>query len=75
LIREPALTEKIPPEQRFSASRLAGDLRARGLDADAYPDTDRLLEACLDAAREGDVLCVMSNGAFDNLIERLLAGL
>ena len=75
LIREPALTEKIPPEQRFSASKLAGDLRTRGLDADAFPDTDRLLEACLEGAREGDVLCVMSNGAFDNLIERLLAGL
>ncbi len=71
-IPEPPMMEKIPPEDRFSSPRLVRDLQDRGLAASYFPDTAELTAAILKEARCGDVILVMSNGAFDNLIDRLL---
>jgi UDP-N-acetylmuramate: L-alanyl-gamma-D-glutamyl-meso-diaminopimelate ligase len=75
LIPEPPLMEKIPRDQRFSSRELVGDLTKRGLDAHYFPETSLLLEAILRIGRKGDVVLIMSNGAFDNLAVRLLNGL
>jgi UDP-N-acetylmuramate: L-alanyl-gamma-D-glutamyl-meso-diaminopimelate ligase len=61
--------------ERFSASRLARALRARGLEARALGGADAILEALLAESEPGDVLLVMSNGSFDGLCGRLVEGL
>jgi UDP-N-acetylmuramate: L-alanyl-gamma-D-glutamyl-meso-diaminopimelate ligase len=60
---------------RLSAPRLAATLRERGLDATALPGSDAILEDVVRDARSGDVLLVMSNGGFGQLVPRLLDAL
>jgi len=71
-IPEPGMLEKIPLEERFSSKKLIEALKARGLNARSFIDSQQLLEAILGEARMGDVILVMSNGSFDNIHERLL---
>jgi len=75
LLREPPGAEDIALEQRFSSARLAAELSAQGIAAQAYADTDALLAALLKELRPGDLCLVMSNGGFDNLHQRLLEAL
>ncbi|MBW1769051.1 MAG: UDP-N-acetylmuramate:L-alanyl-gamma-D-glutamyl-meso-diaminopimelate ligase, partial [Deltaproteobacteria bacterium] len=72
LIPEPPMMDKIPPEERFSSSRLVEELKSRDLEAVYCPDTDHLLDEIIRQSRRGDVILIMSNGSFDNLHERLL---
>jgi UDP-N-acetylmuramate: L-alanyl-gamma-D-glutamyl-meso-diaminopimelate ligase len=75
VIPEPPLMEKIPPAERFSSQKLVNDLSEKGLEAAYCPDTNHLLDEILKQTREGDVVLIMSNGSFDNLVERLLTRL
>lgn len=75
MLREPAMVEEIPAAERFSAARLAEDLRTRGINARSFDDTDALLAGLLEELRPGDLCLIMSNGGFDNLHERLLTAL
>jgi UDP-N-acetylmuramate: L-alanyl-gamma-D-glutamyl-meso-diaminopimelate ligase len=74
-IAEPPLMEKIPPEDRFSSRVLVEDLAGRGIEAVYSPDTHGLVENLTGRVRRGDVVLIMSNGAFDGLHEKLLARL
>lgn len=70
-IPEPPLMEKIPPAERFSSIGLVRDLRERGIRARYFPNTGELLEGLLGEVHPGDVVLIMSNGAFDHLHQRL----
>jgi UDP-N-acetylmuramate: L-alanyl-gamma-D-glutamyl-meso-diaminopimelate ligase len=59
----------------FSAAALAEDLRVRGVDASAIDGVDAIVEALVREHRSGDVVVIMSNGAFDDIWEKLLARL
>jgi UDP-N-acetylmuramate: L-alanyl-gamma-D-glutamyl-meso-diaminopimelate ligase len=72
LIPEPPMMEKIPVEERFSSTRLVDDLQQKGLKANYFPSTDELLETLTEKARSGDIILIMSNGAFDNLPVRIM---
>jgi UDP-N-acetylmuramate: L-alanyl-gamma-D-glutamyl-meso-diaminopimelate ligase len=72
-IRQPALLEKIPPQERFSSQQLVADLKGRGKDAHYFSDTDAIIDFLVTEARSGDLILVMSNGGFDNIHERLLS--
>lgn len=72
MIPEPGLMEKIPAAERFSALQLVQDLQKKGLKAFYSDNTSQLLDEILKQARKNDVVLVMSNGSFDNLIEKLL---
>ncbi len=61
--------------ERFSADELVADLRARGLDALALDGPDAIVAHLAAASKPGDVLLVMSNGAFGGIWEKLLAQL
>ncbi|MFH1351339.1 MAG: UDP-N-acetylmuramate:L-alanyl-gamma-D-glutamyl-meso-diaminopimelate ligase [Pseudomonadota bacterium] len=74
-IPEPPMMEKIPPGERFSSTKLVEDLKNRGLRAFYATDTNHLLNEILNRCQGGDVILTMSNGAFDNLPERLLESL
>ena len=75
IIREPAMVDKIPPSERFSAAQLVFDLGKRGLDARSFANTDLLLAHLLSRVEKGDVVLIMSNGGFDNLHQRFLDAL
>ncbi len=72
LIRKPLPLDNVPTEELFSSSRLAADLRARGLDARTFDDTDSILDHLMTTLKEGDVVAILSNGGFDNIHSRLL---
>ena len=75
LIPEPSMLEKIAPSERFSSWSLVGGLKDRGLEAIYLPNTDQLLEEIVGQAKQGDVILIMSNGSFDNLVGRLVSRL
>lgn len=72
VVRVPRKVENIQPEERFSSRRLASDLEMRGKEAEAFEDTDGILEHLGKVLVPGDVVLIMSNGSFDNLGTRLL---
>jgi len=74
-IPDPQNLEKIPPAERFSSARLVQDLNAAGIPAVHSENTTELLEILLHSAKPGDVVLLMSNGAFDDLPRRLVNAL
>lgn len=71
-IRKPPLLDKIPTDIRFSSEKLVNDLKSRGKDAHYFPDTESIIDFVAAEARPGDLVLIMSNGAFDNIHQRLL---
>ncbi len=63
---------KIPEEERFDSRRLAEALRGRGMDAALCEDADGVVELLAGELAAGDVVLVMSNGAFDDIHDKLL---
>jgi UDP-N-acetylmuramate: L-alanyl-gamma-D-glutamyl-meso-diaminopimelate ligase len=59
----------------LDADRLAADLCARGVEAEALDGADTIAERLAAGARPGDVVLVMSNGDFGGLCGKLLAKL
>jgi UDP-N-acetylmuramate: L-alanyl-gamma-D-glutamyl-meso-diaminopimelate ligase len=74
-LKVPEPHDMVPADERLDAERVVADLRARGVDARADADVDRLVRAVADGVRSGDVVLVMSNGAFGGFIDRFLAAL
>lgn len=70
-LREPSDPWKAPEGDLFSSSRLADELTARGKTARAFPDAGSILDFLTLRLRPEDVVIVMSNGDFENLIPRL----
>jgi UDP-N-acetylmuramate: L-alanyl-gamma-D-glutamyl-meso-diaminopimelate ligase len=63
------------PGESLDTERLAADLRAAGTTAAAYPDVETIVQALVATARPGDVIALLSNGAFGGIHQRLLAAL
>ena len=59
----------------FSAAELVSTLGDHGVDAIAFPRVEAIVEHLGKDPREGDVVLIMSNGAFGNIWEKLLAEL
>jgi len=59
----------------FSAPELCRALVSRGTSAHAFPSVEAIVSHLVGEHREGDVALVMSNGAFGNIWEKLLAAL
>ena len=58
--------------EAFSSERLVADIRARGVAAERPGDVDAIVRHLAATCEPGDVVLVMSNGAFGNIWERLL---
>jgi UDP-N-acetylmuramate: L-alanyl-gamma-D-glutamyl-meso-diaminopimelate ligase len=54
---------------------LARDLASRGVTARALPDADAIAEGVLADARPGDLVLILSNGAFGGIYDRFRAAL
>jgi len=72
MLPEPSMMEKIPPHEQFSSAKLAHDLSDHGIEAHHFQSNDALLDGIVSLAKEGDVILIMSNGAFDNIQQRLI---
>jgi UDP-N-acetylmuramate: L-alanyl-gamma-D-glutamyl-meso-diaminopimelate ligase len=74
-IRVPEPHDKVPVDEQLDIGKVVDELRAHGIEADASPDVDVLVRRVTEGARAGDVVLVMSNGAFGGFIPALLEGL
>jgi UDP-N-acetylmuramate: L-alanyl-gamma-D-glutamyl-meso-diaminopimelate ligase len=67
--------DKVPVSEQLDINKVVSELNTQGIEADASPDVDVLVQRVLAGARAGDVLLVMSNGAFGGFIPSVLEGL
>jgi UDP-N-acetylmuramate: L-alanyl-gamma-D-glutamyl-meso-diaminopimelate ligase len=67
-----ARLELLPPEDRLDPELLIRDVRDRGREAAYLPDALRIVEHLVPRAKEGDVVCVFSNGGFGGIHGLLL---
>jgi UDP-N-acetylmuramate: L-alanyl-gamma-D-glutamyl-meso-diaminopimelate ligase len=71
----PAPTDRVPDAERLDVDRLAREVAAGGVPAEACATVDAIVEGVRAAARPGDVVVAMSNGAFGGIWPRLLDAL
>ncbi len=71
----PAPTDKVPEAERLDVDAVCGALSAGGTPAAAFTSVEPLVAAVAAAARPGDVVVAMSNGAFGGVWNLLLARL
>ena len=74
-ILRPAPTDRVPESERLDVDRLAREIGSGGPPTHACASVDEMVEAVSRAARPGDVVVAMSNGAFGGIWGRLLAAL
>ncbi|RYZ34262.1 MAG: UDP-N-acetylmuramate dehydrogenase, partial [Myxococcaceae bacterium] len=67
--------DKVPEGEELNVPKLIEALKAQGIAADGATDVPTLVERVASEAKPGDVLLVMSNGAFGGFIDKLLAAL
>lgn len=67
--------DALPADERFDSARLAADLVACAIDARAFADSDAIADHLAATSRAGDVIAILSNGAFGGLHAKLLARL
>jgi UDP-N-acetylmuramate: L-alanyl-gamma-D-glutamyl-meso-diaminopimelate ligase len=63
--------EKIPEADRLDRAELMKDLHARGLQGGYADDVETIVEHVRKSAKAGDVVLVLSNGAFGGIYETL----
>lgn len=63
----------LPEEQRFNSKLLMSQLKAAKVDAHEIEGVDNIVAFVKKRARPGDVVLVMSNGAFDGIYGKLLS--
>ena len=74
-IRVPEPHDKVPVDEQLDINKVVAILNDRGIQADASPDVDVLVTRVIEESQAGDVVLVMSNGAFGGFIPTLLTGL
>ena len=72
VLSEVARLEQIPKSERLDPEKLMNELQRAGKKCTCLPGTGAIIDYIESHAESGDVVCVMSNGGFDNLHERLL---
>ena len=65
----------LPESERLSETELVAGIRAAGVPARHLADVGEIVLTIADEAREGDLVVVMSNGAFGGIHSRLLEAL
>jgi UDP-N-acetylmuramate: L-alanyl-gamma-D-glutamyl-meso-diaminopimelate ligase len=70
-----AKLEQIPADERLDPAKLIEDIRSTGAEAEYIPTADEIVEHVVGQAKEGDILCVLSNGGFGGIHQKLLDSL
>ena len=71
-IRLPEPHDKVPIDERLDVGAIVREVEKRGISASALEDVDDITRIVSTGARSGDVILVMSNGAFGGFIPALL---
>jgi UDP-N-acetylmuramate: L-alanyl-gamma-D-glutamyl-meso-diaminopimelate ligase len=71
-LRVPEHHDKVPLAEELNVGRIVEELNRQGIAASASPDVATLVEDVVRGARPGDVVLVMSNGAFGGFIPSVL---
>ncbi len=74
-IRVPEPHDKVPVDEQLDIHKVVEALETKGIAANASPDVEVLVQKVIAEAAGGDVVLVMSNGAFGGFIPTLLRGL
>jgi UDP-N-acetylmuramate: L-alanyl-gamma-D-glutamyl-meso-diaminopimelate ligase len=74
-IRLPEPHDQVPVDERLDVPAIVRSLTERGIIADAAAEPALIASGLVSEARPGDVVLVMSNGAFGNLIPMVMEGL
>ena len=75
VVAEIARLEQVPEGERLDPARLMEDIRTAGTKADYLPTSDEIVTHVTVQAEPGDILCVLSNGGFGNIHQKLLSAL
>ncbi|MHB2015447.1 MAG: UDP-N-acetylmuramate:L-alanyl-gamma-D-glutamyl-meso-diaminopimelate ligase [Candidatus Xenobia bacterium] len=62
----------IEPERLFDSRRLVSDLQSAGKMAMFHPNVDSIVEMMQQELQPGDVVLIMSNGAFEGIHDKIL---
>jgi UDP-N-acetylmuramate: L-alanyl-gamma-D-glutamyl-meso-diaminopimelate ligase len=65
----------LPKEETLDLDVLVEQLKSRGKQAERVPDLDAIVERVGELARSGDVVALLSNGAFGGMTRRVVARL
>jgi UDP-N-acetylmuramate: L-alanyl-gamma-D-glutamyl-meso-diaminopimelate ligase len=71
-IRIPEPHDKVPVDEQLDVQAIVEDLQAQGVDAHASKDVGELVGMVTNEARRGDLVLVMSNGAFGGFIPKFM---
>jgi UDP-N-acetylmuramate: L-alanyl-gamma-D-glutamyl-meso-diaminopimelate ligase len=74
-LRTPEKTDRVPTGEELDVARLVKDISATGIPATGAPEVEDLVREVASNAQTGDVLLVMSNGAFGGFIPKLIDAL
>lgn len=74
-LKTPERHDKVPTGEELDVPRLVSELRGQGIDAGSSLSVDEMVSDVAKRAEAGDVLLVMSNGAFGGFLEKLLSAL
>jgi UDP-N-acetylmuramate: L-alanyl-gamma-D-glutamyl-meso-diaminopimelate ligase len=67
--------QRIPDTERLHPEDVIESLRAEGAQAELHPDGNAIVDAIAPQLAPGDVVALLSNGAFDGIYETLPARL
>ncbi|GEN12652.1 UDP-N-acetylmuramate: L-alanyl-gamma-D-glutamyl-meso-diaminopimelate ligase [Myxococcus fulvus] len=74
-LKVPERHDKVPVGEELDVRKLVADLQAQGIAAEGSTDVQAMVDLVARESQPGDILLVMSNGAFGGFIEKLLAAL
>jgi UDP-N-acetylmuramate: L-alanyl-gamma-D-glutamyl-meso-diaminopimelate ligase len=66
---------RIPDDERFDPGRLALEVHQGGVNATYLENVDDVVAKLVEEVRPGDVVVIMSSGAFDGLHDKLISAL
>jgi UDP-N-acetylmuramate: L-alanyl-gamma-D-glutamyl-meso-diaminopimelate ligase len=75
VLRYPEPHDKVPLDQQLDVPAIVAGLAARGVEAFGHAEVPALVAHVIERVRPGDVVLVMSNGAFGGFIPAVLAEL
>lgn len=70
-----ARLDQLPEDDRLNPDALIESIKSGGTEAAYLPDADAIATHVVATAKPGDVICVLSNGGFGGVHEKLLVGL
>jgi UDP-N-acetylmuramate: L-alanyl-gamma-D-glutamyl-meso-diaminopimelate ligase len=75
VVAQVARLEQIPEAERLDTERLMADVQSLGAQAAYLSDVGAIVNYVIARAAKGDVVCVLSNGSFGGIHEKLLKNL